>query len=102
MTPTLEKAARAAHDTMCKQDVMAYLDGKFDAEAIARAVLLAIREPDDDVLRAYYENQFPRADAPAGGFSRWATWDEARETQGPRIQAGLSAAIDAIIGEETA
>lgn len=50
MTP-LEKAARAAHDTMSKQDVMAYLGGKFDATEIARAVLMAVREPDDALLQ---------------------------------------------------
>lgn len=38
--------------------------------------------PLERAAKAYYEARHPAGDAPAGGFTRWATWDEACQAQG--------------------
>lgn len=53
----LEKAARATHTELSRANVIAYLDMPDDtADRIARAVLLAIREPSESVVDAGYDS----------------------------------------------
>lgn len=60
MTPMLEKAASAAVEAVRANDATTYvgpgdlddvtIDGAVNFYAIARAVLMAVREPDDELL----------------------------------------------------
>lgn len=52
-------------------------------------------EWDDAMLRAFYEKRCPPDDTPAGSLTRWASWEEVRETEGPRIAACWKAALSA-------
>jgi hypothetical protein len=55
----------------------------------------SVKEPGDeitdDMLRAFYEAQCPPGDSPAGGFTRWAPWEEARVSRAPEIRKCIAA-----------
>ena len=82
--PTLERAARAAE--------RAYMIENADFTGIARAVLMAVREPDEAMVKAAEDREdeivgtYGCAD-PMGGF----------ETDGPKIC--FATMIDAILAE---
>lgn len=85
----LEKAAKAhyeaSHDMRvelaweaCHPD---YRAQKITAMA---AAITALMEPDEGQLRAGYEATHDPHATPAGGLTRWATWEEACEMEGWR------------------
>lgn len=53
MTEMLEKAARAVKDEIDRQDDV----GTFQPDLIARAVLMAVREPDGGLADVLYESE---------------------------------------------
>lgn len=52
-------------------------------------------EWDDAMLRAFYDKRCPPDDTPAGGLTRWASWDDIKDSEGPRIAACWKAALSA-------
>ena len=75
MSPKLEKMARAIEDAMASDDNHPH--------DLARAALLAIREPDEAMIEAYCQTHHRL------GFHAWAN-----------ASTVLPAAIDAILAEE--
>lgn len=49
----------------------------------------------DDMCRAFYETQRSPNESPAGGFTRWASWEEARPFRAAQIEAGFRAMLAA-------
>lgn len=49
-----------------------------EADAPQAGVVSVPVEPTEAMLQAMYENRFPPNSNPAGGLTRWATWDEAK------------------------
>lgn len=70
--------------TQAAYSIIAYLEGR-----------QGLLNPTDDMLRAFYEAQCPPGETPAGGFSRWATWEEARQNRAPEIRKCLAAMLSA-------
>ncbi len=53
------------------------------------------------MARAHYESEHPPGETPIGGFSRWATWDEACRAEGTRArQIGAMRAAVALLSQE--
>lgn len=52
-------------------------------------------EATEEMCRSFYETQFSPDDTPAGGLTRWATWEEARQFRAVQIQAGFRAMLSA-------
>lgn len=71
---------------------------KHELRLLAKAAL-SVFEPNDTALRAFYEAQCPPGEMPIGGFSRWATWEEARASRAPEIKKCLRAMIAAVLTE---
>lgn len=63
-------------------------------------------EPSEAMLRAMYENRFPPNSTPAGGFTRWATWEEARVVEIEPLTKGyramLAASPQPVVGDREA
>lgn len=95
MSPALEKAARAAADADAKLSNGPSLYANCPAvyDAIARAVLLAIREPDDKAVMAGAECVW---DEPG----RWSQTPPQSEQDEARN--AFTAMIDAVLGEKPA
>lgn len=82
MTSRIDKAARAIYAEAEKQDYVSFygchdgdttLDGRFDLKSFVRAVLTAIRTPNEAMLKAMYED----AEAPIGSSYIAAAWQTA-------------------------
>lgn len=72
MTDNLrERIARAIHEDLSRQDIMAYLDGKFDAGKTADAVLTEMRKEVARCVMCRGEGRIPvtmMIDDPRNGF----------------------------------
>lgn len=109
MTTTLETIARAIYEADFASSGTSLGHACWPADtkrqptyrALARAAVEAIREPTDAMLRASYEVTAPPNATPAGGLTRWATWEEVCEAEDIRDQkaAAFRAAIDQILSE---
>jgi hypothetical protein len=68
----------------------------------ARAAITALMEPDEGQLRAGYEATHDPHATPAGGLTRWATWEEACEMEGWREERARAyrAMLKAALAEE--
>lgn len=76
--PTLKRAARAVQDILSAEDC----HSAPEAETIARAVLMAVRIPDNDMVEA--------------GIAAWPFEHDAPFTAAYRMHTAM---IDAILGE---
>jgi len=105
MSEMVEKVARAVE---CERWMIAMdqvrgmsISSMEGSRRTARAAIEALRDPTEPMLRAYYEAKRSPRDAPAGGFTRWATWEEARACEGflEKMRACHRAMIDAALSE---
>lgn len=104
----LEIVARAINQARWEDDQFAIpweAAGRHDQQyalRMAKAALEAVAaDPDDAMLRAFYEAGHPPGESPIGGFSTWATWDQSRSLVGPEIKKGLAAMIQAALTSQT-
>ena len=117
--PVLVRVAKAVHEHLCRRNIMQYLANDEDCEGVARAVLLSLREPQNDawdglarqlIMWMDMEPKTPRAlfrHLKASGYDipQWLRDEPEMQnldhvpSKGTRAMLAFTAMINTIIGE---